>query len=180
MSLASLLGGLALANAGLGVVHGFAAPVGGMFDAPHGAICAALLPHVMEINWRAALARAPQSETPDAMKPWPACSPATPARRRRRHRLGPLPVPGIADSVPRFLRNSGTRRTRPGGKGGAGQQHQRQSPPAHQGGTDRGINCILAAPGRRTGAGPVTLPLNSRNPSNILALYPLGGYNGET
>jgi alcohol dehydrogenase class IV len=64
MSLASLLGGLALANAGLGVVHGFAAPVGGMFDAPHGAVCAALLPHVMEMNWRAALARAPRSGTP--------------------------------------------------------------------------------------------------------------------
>lgn len=53
MSLASLLGGLSLANAGLGVVHGFAAPVGGMFDAPHGAICAALLPLGMEINIRA-------------------------------------------------------------------------------------------------------------------------------
>jgi alcohol dehydrogenase class IV len=53
MSLASLLGGLSLANAGLGAVHGFAAPVGGMFDAPHGAICAALLPLGMEINIRA-------------------------------------------------------------------------------------------------------------------------------
>ena len=53
MSLASLLGGLSLANAGLGAVHGFAAPVGGMFDAPHGAICAALLPVGMEINIRA-------------------------------------------------------------------------------------------------------------------------------
>ena len=42
MSWASLCGGLALANAGLGAVHGFAAPIGGMFDAPHGAICAAL------------------------------------------------------------------------------------------------------------------------------------------
>jgi alcohol dehydrogenase class IV len=63
MSLASLLGGLALANAGLGVVHGFAAPVGGMFDAPHGAICAALLPHGMAINIRAARARAPEGET---------------------------------------------------------------------------------------------------------------------
>ena len=31
MSFASLLGGLALANAGLGVVHGFAAAIGGMF-----------------------------------------------------------------------------------------------------------------------------------------------------
>jgi alcohol dehydrogenase class IV len=63
MSLASLLGGLALANAGLGVVHGFAAPVGGMFPAPHGAICAALLPHGMRINIRASHARAPESDT---------------------------------------------------------------------------------------------------------------------
>jgi alcohol dehydrogenase class IV len=63
MSLASLLGGLALANAGLGVVHGFAAPLGGMFDAPHGAVCAALLPHGMAINIRAARARAPEGET---------------------------------------------------------------------------------------------------------------------
>src|SRR5271157_1566868 len=63
MSLASLLGGLALANAGLGVVHGIAAPLGGMFDAPHGAICAALLPHGMAINIRACRARAPEGET---------------------------------------------------------------------------------------------------------------------
>jgi alcohol dehydrogenase class IV len=63
MSLASLLGGLALANAGLGVVHGFAAPVGGMFDAPHGAVCAALLPRGMAINIRACRARAPEGET---------------------------------------------------------------------------------------------------------------------
>jgi alcohol dehydrogenase class IV len=63
MSLASLLGGLALANAGLGVVHGFAAPVGGMFNAPHGAVCAALLPHGMAVNIRAARARASEGET---------------------------------------------------------------------------------------------------------------------
>lgn len=50
MSLASLFGGICLANAGLGVVHGFAAPIGGMFDAPHGAVCAALLPHGMAAN----------------------------------------------------------------------------------------------------------------------------------
>lgn len=63
MSLASLLGGLALANAGLGVVHGFAAPLGGMFPAPHGAVCAALLPHGMEVNIRALRGRAPESES---------------------------------------------------------------------------------------------------------------------
>lgn len=50
MSYASLLSGLALANAGLGVVHGFAAPLGGMLQAPHGALCAAVLPHGMAIN----------------------------------------------------------------------------------------------------------------------------------
>ena len=53
MAVASLFGGMALANAGLGAVHGFAGPIGGMFSAPHGEICAALLPHVMEINLRA-------------------------------------------------------------------------------------------------------------------------------
>ena len=63
MALASLFGGLALANAGLGAVHGFAAPIGGMFPAPHGAVCAALLPHVMETNLQAARARQPHGET---------------------------------------------------------------------------------------------------------------------
>jgi alcohol dehydrogenase class IV len=62
MSYASLLGGMALANAGLGVVHGFAAPIGGMFEAPHGAICAAILPHGMRANLAALRARAPESE----------------------------------------------------------------------------------------------------------------------
>lgn len=62
MSLASLFGGLALANAGLGAVHGFAGVIGGMFTAPHGAICARLLPHVMEINLRALEERLPESD----------------------------------------------------------------------------------------------------------------------
>ncbi len=50
MALASLFSGMALANAKLGAVHGFAAPLGAMLGAPHGEICAALLPHVMEAN----------------------------------------------------------------------------------------------------------------------------------
>jgi alcohol dehydrogenase class IV len=50
MSLASLCGGLALANAKLGAVHGFAGVLGGMLSAPHGAICATLLPPVMAVN----------------------------------------------------------------------------------------------------------------------------------
>ena len=61
MALASLFGGLALANAGLGAVHGFAGPIGGSFPAPHGAVCAALLPHVMAANLRALRAREPKS-----------------------------------------------------------------------------------------------------------------------
>jgi alcohol dehydrogenase class IV len=60
MALASLFGGLALANAGLGVVHGFAAPLGGRWKAPHGALCAALLPHGMAANVAGLRARAPQ------------------------------------------------------------------------------------------------------------------------
>ena len=63
MALASLLGGLALANAKLGAVHGFAGLIGGMFPAPHGAVCACLLPAVMEINIQALRARQPESDT---------------------------------------------------------------------------------------------------------------------
>ncbi len=58
LALASLFGGLCLANSGLGAVHGFAAPVGGMFQAPHGAVCAALLAATLEVNLRALQARA--------------------------------------------------------------------------------------------------------------------------
>jgi alcohol dehydrogenase class IV len=61
LALASLFGGLALANAGLGAVHGFAAPLGGMYNAPHGAVCAALLSASLEVNRRALASRAPDS-----------------------------------------------------------------------------------------------------------------------
>ncbi len=52
LALASLLSGMALANSRLGVVHGLAAPVGGLVAAPHGAVCARLLP----ICWKANVA----------------------------------------------------------------------------------------------------------------------------
>ncbi len=50
LAVASLFGGLCLANSGLGAVHGFAAPLGGRWQAPHGAVCAALLSAVMRAN----------------------------------------------------------------------------------------------------------------------------------
>jgi len=67
LALASVLGGLCLANAGLGAVHGFAAPAGGMFDAPHGAICAALLAASLEVNLKAMRARDPDNPALERM-----------------------------------------------------------------------------------------------------------------
>lgn len=60
MALSALLSGITLANAGLGAVHGFAAPLGANFPIPHGVICAALLPHVVAANIAALTAQSPQ------------------------------------------------------------------------------------------------------------------------
>lgn len=62
MAWVSLMGGLSLANAKLGAVHGFAGPIGGMFHAPHGSICACLLPAVMRVNIENLEKREPQSD----------------------------------------------------------------------------------------------------------------------
>ncbi len=62
MSISSLFSGLALANAALGAVHGFAGPLGGITDAPHGTICGKLLPYVIETNVSALQARSPDSQ----------------------------------------------------------------------------------------------------------------------
>jgi alcohol dehydrogenase class IV len=62
MAIASLFSGLALANAGLGAVHGFAGPLGGMISAPHGVICARFLPFVMQANVQALKTR--QADSP--------------------------------------------------------------------------------------------------------------------
>ena len=58
LALASLFGGLCLANSGLGAVHGLAAAIGARLSAPHGAVCAAVLAATMDINQRALRERA--------------------------------------------------------------------------------------------------------------------------
>jgi len=58
MAIASLFGGLALANSKLGAVHGFAGPMGGMFPVPHGVVCGRILPFVMAANVKALKAQA--------------------------------------------------------------------------------------------------------------------------
>jgi alcohol dehydrogenase class IV len=55
LSMASLLGGIALANAGLGAAHGLASPLGAFFPIPHGVVCAILLPPVIAANARRAV-----------------------------------------------------------------------------------------------------------------------------
>lgn len=60
LALAALWSGQALTNAGLGAVHGLAAPIGGMFSAPHGAVCAVLLAPVMQANLAALRLRVPR------------------------------------------------------------------------------------------------------------------------
>jgi alcohol dehydrogenase class IV len=58
-----MLSGMALANAKLGAVHGLAGPIGGRFAAPHGAVCARLLPAVLQTNIAALRARAPEADS---------------------------------------------------------------------------------------------------------------------
>ena len=50
MLLGSFFAGIALSNVGLGLVHGLAHPIGYKYDLPHGKVCGALLPYVIEYN----------------------------------------------------------------------------------------------------------------------------------
>lgn len=50
MAYGSLMSGITLANAGLGIVHGLASPIGGFFDIPHGVVCGTLLAEATKIN----------------------------------------------------------------------------------------------------------------------------------
>jgi alcohol dehydrogenase class IV len=67
LALASLFGGLCLANSGLGAVHGLAAAAGARLSAPHGAVCAAVLTATMEINLQALRERAPEHPAVERM-----------------------------------------------------------------------------------------------------------------
>lgn len=70
MAWVSLSGGLALANSGLGAVHGLAGVIGGLTGAAHGAICGALLPHVLRANRAALPAAAPEADRFDEVAGW--------------------------------------------------------------------------------------------------------------
>ncbi len=59
MAWVSFAGGVCLANAGLGAVHGLAGVIGGMTGAAHGAICGTLLPFVLQANRHAVSAESP-------------------------------------------------------------------------------------------------------------------------
>jgi alcohol dehydrogenase class IV len=65
MATCALLGGMALANAKLGAVHGLAGVIGGTADVPHGLACAALLAPVIDANVRALRSGAPGSPVLD-------------------------------------------------------------------------------------------------------------------
>jgi alcohol dehydrogenase class IV len=117
MALAALYSGMALANAGLGAVHGLAGPIGGMFPAPHGAVCAALLAPVLRANLGALRARAPghpalarftqlaglvgaADGAPDSVAPW--C-----AALAERLRIPPLAHWGITErDLPEIARRA--------------------------------------------------------------------------
>ena len=71
MAMCSLLGGIALANAKLGAVHGLAGVIGGIADVPHGVACAALLAPVIEANVRGAAVRASRVTRPWTGTPKP-------------------------------------------------------------------------------------------------------------
>ena len=74
MATCALLGGMALANAKLGAVHGLAGVIGGTADVPHGMACAALLAPVIDANVRSAAVRRPPAPPSWTGTPrWPGC-----------------------------------------------------------------------------------------------------------
>ena len=114
MALGSLFGGLALANAALGAVHGFAAPIGGRFPAPHGAVCAALLPHVMTGERAGARGSRRRQRPARSVRPGGAPADGRPQRLGGRRRgVGRAPARRSAGATACRLRHRPRRRRRP-------------------------------------------------------------------
>ena len=67
MAYGSLCSGIGLANAGLGIVHGLAGPIGGWFPMPHGVICGTLMGAAQQQNWSALKQRDPQHPAVERM-----------------------------------------------------------------------------------------------------------------
>jgi alcohol dehydrogenase class IV len=97
MALASLWGGIALANAGLGAVHGLVAPLGGRCAIAHGNACACLLDATLRTNLAALRSRAPQS-------------PALPRLAELASALGEASPEALADAVGKLRRDLGVGR----------------------------------------------------------------------
>ena len=102
MAMCSLLGGIALANAKLGAVHGLAGVIGGTADVPHGVACAALLAPVMEANVQALRSAQPEHPALPATPKRPGCSPGNPPRPSKtalawiHETITLLAIPGLA------------------------------------------------------------------------------------
>ena len=103
MALCSLLGGMSLANAKLGAVHGFAGVIGGLIDAAHGAICAALLAAVVEVNVTALRDREPSNPALDRYRTAATLLTGRPDASVAdgvdwiRETIGVLEIPGLTD-----------------------------------------------------------------------------------
>ncbi|KAG1715093.1 Glycerol kinase [Nymphon striatum] len=70
LALTSLFGGMALANSGLGVVHGLAGVLGGATGAPHGLLCGRMLPSSLKVNRQALIDQNQSVERIDQVADW--------------------------------------------------------------------------------------------------------------